>query len=111
VATSLVVAACGAAMTLRPELGALATVLILSAALVVDGGFRLALALRLRPLGAWRWVLGSALASLLAGAFLAAGFPARSGPALGLMLAVAWVTTGLGLLALAVRDRPAADRT
>ncbi|MCR5879276.1 hypothetical protein [Phenylobacterium sp. J367] len=65
--SALLVTASGVLLTLRPTVGALTVVIVLVAALVTDGGVQLAMALRLRPLWAWRWVLGSALASLRGG--------------------------------------------
>ena len=79
--------------------GALAAALLLAGALVMDGSFQLAAALHLRPLAAWRWLLASALTSLSAAALLAFGLPARTPDAVAILLAAAFATTGLALVA------------
>jgi len=76
---------------------------LLAAVFVVDGSFQVALALHLRPVKAWRWVLASAFASLVAAALLAAGAPERSQATLGLVLGLAFATTGAALLAIGLR--------
>jgi len=99
----------GIYLTFHPTVGALATALVLAAALVMDGAFQVAAALHLRPLLAWRWLLASALASLGAAGLLASGLPERTPEAIGALLCVAFVTTGAALVALSVA-RPAARR-
>jgi uncharacterized membrane protein HdeD (DUF308 family) len=112
IVAALVALACGVYLTLHPTTGAMATALLLAGALIMDGSFQLVLALRLRPIQAWRWMIGSALASLFAAAFLAAGVPARTPEAIAVLLAVALVTSGLALVILglarpSITDRPA----
>ena len=92
----------GAYLTLHPTVGALATALILAAALVMDGSFQVAAALHLRPLSAWRWLLASALTSLAAAGFLTSGLPERTPQAIAGLLGLAFVTTGAALVALSV---------
>jgi uncharacterized membrane protein HdeD (DUF308 family) len=97
----------GAFLLFNPLAGALAMTVLIAAVLIVDGAFELALALDLRPLRAWRWVLSSALASGVAGLFVAAGAGARSPATLALLLGAAFASSGLALMAL---SRPAARR-
>jgi uncharacterized membrane protein HdeD (DUF308 family) len=99
----------GIYLTLHPMVGALATALILAAALVVDGSFQIAAALHLRPLAAWRWLLASAITSLAAAGLLATGMPERTPQAIAGLLCLAFVTTGAALVALSVA-RPAPRR-
>jgi len=99
-AAALVAVGFGIYLTLvDPTAGALATALLLAGALVMDGSFQLAAALHLRPLAAWRWLLASALTSLSAAALLAFGLPARTPDAVAILLAAAFATTGLALVA------------
>jgi uncharacterized membrane protein HdeD (DUF308 family) len=93
-------------LTFNPTTGALAALLFVGAALIVDGGFQLAAALRLRPLAVWRWMMASALTSLVAGAILAINRTAP-GELMGGLMCAAFGTTGLALLALSRRPRPA----
>jgi uncharacterized membrane protein HdeD (DUF308 family) len=110
IAAALVGLTCGVYLTFHPATGALASALLLAAALIMDGSFQLALALRLRPFLIWRWMIGSALASLLAATFLAAGFPSRSPEVIAIMLAAAFVTSGAALIALGLTRRESDDR-
>ena len=109
IAAALVALVCGVYLTFHPTTGALATALLLAGALIVDGSFQLALALRLRPFQAWRWMIGSALASLIAAAFLAAGFPTRSPEVIATMLAAAFVSSGLALVVLSLTQSGVSD--
>lgn len=99
VAAALSAVAMGAYLTFHPTVGALATALVLAAALVMDGSFQLAAALHLRPLAAWRWLLASALTSLASAGLLAAGLPERSSHAVALLLCAAFATSGAALVA------------
>jgi uncharacterized membrane protein HdeD (DUF308 family) len=110
IVAALVALVCGVYLTFHPTTGAFATALLLAGALIMDGSFQLVLALRLRPFHAWRWMVGSALASLIAAAFLAAGFPARSPEAIATMLAVAFVSSGLALVVLGLTQSRATPR-
>jgi len=109
VAAALVAVGLGIYLTFHPTVGALATALILAAALVMDGSFQATAALHLRPLLAWRWLLGSAITSLAAAGLLASGLPERTPDAIGALLCVAFVTTGAALIALSLA-RPAPRR-
>lgn len=99
VIASLCAVGLGAYLTFNPTVGALATGLVLGAALVVDGSFQLGAALHLRPLRAWRWLLASAATSLIAALLLAVGGPARTPEAVAILLAAAFATTGVALIA------------
>jgi uncharacterized membrane protein HdeD (DUF308 family) len=63
------------------------------------------MALRLRPLAAWRWVVASALASGVAAILVAAGAAGWSAAALPLILGLAFGSSGLALMALGLRAR------
>lgn len=89
----------GAYLTFNPTAGALATALVLAGALVMDGSFQLAAALHLRPLNAWRWLLASAITSLVAAALMATGLPEQVPHAVAILLAAAFATTGVALIA------------
>lgn len=110
VAAALGAIVLGLYLTLNPAAGALATAMVLAAALVMDGSFQLAAALHLRPLAAWRWLLASAATSLAAAGMLASGAPARSPEAVSVLLFAAFATTGAALVATSFA-RPAPRRT
>jgi uncharacterized membrane protein HdeD (DUF308 family) len=99
VAAALAAVGLGAYLTFNPTVGALATALVLAAALVMDGSFQLAAALHLRPLKAWRWLLASAVTSLAAAALMATGLAEHTPHAVAAVLAAAFATTGAALVA------------
>lgn len=105
VLASLFIIAVGVLLTARPTLGALATAVLLGAVFIVDGSLQAVLALRLRPAGPWRAVLASAFASLAAAALFFTGWPERSPQAVGLLLALAFLTTGGGFMVLGLAGR------
>lgn len=107
VLSSLFIVAVGVLLTLRPTLGALATAVLLGAVFIVDGSLQAVLALRLRPAGPWRAMLASAFASLAAAALFFTGWPERSPQAVGLLLALAFLTTGGGFVVLGLGGRSA----
>jgi uncharacterized membrane protein HdeD (DUF308 family) len=97
--TSLAAIASGAFLLFNPTAGALAATLLIASVLILDGAFELALALDLRPLAAWRWVLASSIASGLAGIIVASG-AAGSRSLMGALLGLALASSGVALLAL-----------
>lgn len=98
-AAGLACVAAGVFMFVQPTSGALALGLLVTAVLVMDGALELALALDLRPLGAWRWILASALASLVAALVAGSGALGGSVRALAGVLGLAFAASGLALIA------------
>lgn len=88
----------GAFLFYNPEIGALAIAVVVISTLVMDGGIQLALALRLRPAGVWRWLFGSAIASAVAAVALSGGALTGSTAGWGPLLGLALTTTGLAFL-------------
>lgn len=109
VAASLAAVGLGAYLTFHPTAGALATALMLAAALAMDGSFQLAAALHLRPLAAWRWLLASAMTSLTSALLLVGGWPERTPQAVAILLCAAFATSGAALAATSFA-RPAPRR-
>lgn len=99
VASSLVAIAAGIFLLFNPQTGALAVAILAAAVFMVDGAFQIALALNLRPLKVWRWVLSSAAASALAAILITAG-ASGSLPAFGAIAGFAVLSTGLALIGL-----------
>lgn len=98
----------GAFLFYNPQAGALAVAILIVSSLVMDGGVQLALALKLRPAGAWRWIFASAMASVIAAAALASG-SVNGWAAWGPLVGIALITSGLALLLLGPRARPEAS--
>lgn len=106
IAAALSAVGLGIYLTLHPTVGALATAFVLAGALVMDGSFQVAAALHLRPLAAWRWLLASAVTSLVAAVLLATGLPERTPQAIAALLCLAFVTTGAALVAVSFARAP-----
>ncbi|WP_156376917.1 MULTISPECIES: hypothetical protein [unclassified Brevundimonas] len=94
----VVAAASGAFLFYNPRTGALAVAILVISTLVMDGGVQLALALKLRPAGAWRWLFASALASVIAAIALSGGAFVGATPGWGPLVGTALISSGLALL-------------
>ena len=95
---ALLMIAAGVFLLFNPLAGALALTILLGVLFLVQGAFELALAFEMRPHRAWIWMLLSGLASILLAIVIAAGLPAISLIALGILLGINFLTTGLGYL-------------
>lgn len=93
-----VAAASGAFLFYNPRTGAAAIGILLISTLVMDGGLQLALALKLRPAGAWRWLFASALASAIAALAVSGGMLSDAAPAWAPVLGAALISSGLALV-------------
>lgn len=90
--------ASGTFLFYSPRTGALAVAILTVSTLVMDGGLQLALALKLRPAGVWRWLFASALASVIAAVALSGGTFIGAAPPWSPLVGVALISTGLTLL-------------
>lgn len=97
---SLLSLGAGLFLLFNPGAGAVVLTVLLAGLLLVEGAFEIMLALELRPLGAWMWMLLAALASILLGLFIAAGLPLISAVVLGVILGVNFLSSGIGYLFL-----------
>ena len=93
----VVAAASGAFLFYNPRAGAVAITILAASALVMDGGLQTAIALRLRPVGMWRWLFASALASLCAAAVTAHDALTDADTNLAVPIGVALLTSGAAL--------------
>lgn len=100
VLTSLLAIAAGVYLLWHPQAGALAATIVVTAVFMLDGASQIVLALDLRPARAWRWVMASAVASIIAGVLIAAGVPTQSTIALSLLLGLAFITSGVAFMVL-----------
>ena len=88
--------AAGAFMLVRPQAGELAITLALGFLFMLEGAFESFLAFELRPARAWGWVLVSAIASIVLALVIISGLPGISMVALGVIIGVNLITSGLG---------------
>ncbi len=77
---------------------------------MVDGAVQLGLALDVRPKQGWIWVLISGLISLGAALLIAAGLPGTSLFALGILVGINFLGTGLASIMLS-RSLPSPSRS
>ena len=96
--TALLMIAAGVFLLFNPLAGALALTILLGVLFLVQGAFELALAFEMRPQRAWVWMLLSGLASVVLAVVIAAGLPGISLIALGILLGINFLSTGLGYI-------------
>jgi uncharacterized membrane protein HdeD (DUF308 family) len=90
--------AAGVFMLARPAGGALAITLTLGFLFMLQGAYEIFLAFELRPARAWGWMLLSALASIFLAIVIITGLPGVSLVALGIIIGVNLITSGLGYI-------------
>jgi len=89
----------GLLMLVHPWSGILALTILLAAFLVVKGVLKTAAAWHLRPRAPWGWTMASGLLSLVLGLLIWLGLPGTALWAIGLLLGVDLVFTGLTMIA------------
>jgi uncharacterized membrane protein HdeD (DUF308 family) len=92
--------ATGVLLWLNPIGGVIALTAFLAAVLVVDGVFRSALALRIRPRSGWIWLLLGGILSIILGILIWLQLPFSALWMLGLLLGINLVFSGLTFLML-----------
>ncbi len=101
----------GLAFLLFPVTGALTLTIAVGVLLIADGAVRYTLAYRLRPRDGWGWFLAAGIASTLVGILMLVGWPLTGVWALGILLGVNLIFSGVAncVLALTFRTRNARD--
>jgi uncharacterized membrane protein HdeD (DUF308 family) len=92
--------AAGVFILARPGFGVLTITLTLGALFMIQGAFELALALEIRPGRGWVWMLVSAIASIVLSLAIVTGLPGTSLIALGVVIGVNFISSGLAYLML-----------
>jgi uncharacterized membrane protein HdeD (DUF308 family) len=92
--------AAGVFIFARPQIGELAITLSLGALFMLQGAFELVLAFELRPARGWLWMLASAVASIVLAIAILSGWPGTSMIALGIVLGVNFISSGLAYVLL-----------
>jgi uncharacterized membrane protein HdeD (DUF308 family) len=97
----------GVLLLVNPMEGALALTIVLAAFLVVEGIFKIIMALRVRDHDGWGWLLASGTLSVVLGVLIWAQRPASGLWVIGLLVGIQLLFTGwsLVMLALAARRR------
>ncbi len=97
--------AAGVFILARPLAGELGITLSLGALFMIQGAFELVLAVELRATKGWTWMLVSALASIVLSVVITAGWPGSSLVALGILLGVNFISSGLAYLLLGAASK------
>jgi uncharacterized membrane protein HdeD (DUF308 family) len=95
----------GVLLLVNPLLGAAALTLLLAVFLVVEGIFKIVMALRVRDHRGWGWLLASGILSLILGAMIWAQWPASGLWVIGLLVGIQLLFTGWSLVMLALAAR------
>lgn len=95
----------GILLLVNPVGGALALTIVLAVFLIVEGAFKIILALRVRDHGGWGWLLASGLLSLVLGLLIWSEWPASGLWVIGLLVGIQLLFTGWSLLILAFAAR------
>jgi uncharacterized membrane protein HdeD (DUF308 family) len=88
----------GLFLLFNPIAGALSLTILLGVLFLIQGAFELALAFEMRPRPNWIWMLLSGLASVFLAVVIALGLPGISVIALGILLGINFLSTGLGYI-------------
>lgn len=99
----------GLLLFVNPALGLLSLTLLVVAYLLVDGIAELGMSLRMAGEPGRAWIAVSGALSLVLAGLLWAGFPATAAWAIGLLVGISLVTTGLSMVAVAYGGRRLED--
>jgi uncharacterized membrane protein HdeD (DUF308 family) len=91
----------------HPVQGAISLTLVLIAFFIAEGVFQIAAALTHREAfpDSWGWMLASGIADLILAALIISGWPGTAAWALGLIVGVNLITSGLAIIMVAVTAR------
>jgi uncharacterized membrane protein HdeD (DUF308 family) len=95
----------GVLLLVNPVGGALALTIVLAVFLVVEGIFKILMALRVRDHRGWGWLLASGILSVILGLMIWAEWPASGLWVIGLLVGIQLLFTGWSLVMLALAAR------
>lgn len=88
----------GVWLAFLPLAGIVSLTLLLALAFIAEGGLKLGMGFKLRPMDGWVWIVISAVIAILAGVLLIAGLPGTATWAIGLLVGVNLLGSGLSFL-------------
>jgi uncharacterized membrane protein HdeD (DUF308 family) len=97
----------GVILLWHPAEGAVSLTLVLTAFFIVEGIFQIAASLGYRDVfpDQWGWMLASGIADLILAALIIAGWPSTATWALGLIVGVNLITSGVAIIMVALAGR------
>ena len=101
-------AVAGISLLTEPIVGLVTLTLLLVAYLLVEGVVEVVQGFRVRPARGWGWLVGSGAISVVLAVLLFAGFPATAAWALGLLVGLGLITTGISMVMVGMSGGPAA---
>ena len=105
VLSSLLYGFCGIALAFFPFEGVVALTGLLGTVLLIQAGLHTATAFELKPLGGWGWFLADAVISLLLGILILAKWPSSSVWAIGTLVGVCVLMSGIFKIMIASKTR------
>jgi len=96
---------CGVALAFFPIASATALTAVLGTLLLIQAGLQTAPAFQWRPLDVWEWLLADAAASLLLGILVLVRWPSSSVWAIGMLLGVSVLMSGMSRIMVATKIR------
>jgi uncharacterized membrane protein HdeD (DUF308 family) len=105
IAVGLLYALTGVALLVYPIAGVAALTLTLGSLLLVQAAMLIASAFMLRPAIGWGWFLADGIAALAIGLLIIAGWPSSSYWAIGTLLGVSVLMTGIARIFIATKIR------
>ena len=88
----------GLFLVFNPIAGAVTLTILLGVLFLIQGTFEVVLAFEMRPNPAWTWMLLSGAASIILAIIIAVGLPGISAIALGILLGINFLSTGLSYI-------------
>jgi uncharacterized membrane protein HdeD (DUF308 family) len=109
--TAALSAAVGVLLVWKPVTGALSLTLVLTAFFIVEGVFQLVTSVAYRDVmrGSWGWMLVSGIADLVLAAIIILGWPLTAAWALGLIVGINLITSGVAIVMAALAGRSVAQ--
>ena len=95
----------GVLLLINPVEGALALTIVLAVFLLVEGVFKIIMALRVRDHRGWGWLLASGILSVILGLLIWSEWPASGLWIIGLLVGIQLLFTGWSLVMLALAAR------
>ena len=92
--------AAGVYLAFFPMTGLIGLTALMAVLFLIQGGVEVAIALQHREMPSWSWLMLSGVASGILGLLLLAGLPGTAAWALGLMLGLNFLTSGVSFLSL-----------
>ncbi len=95
----------GGYLAFLPFTGIITLTLLLAALFLAEGILQAVMAFRVRPHEGWGWLLLSGLVAVAAGAMIALELPGSATWAIGLLVGINFISTGVSFVALALAGR------